>query len=300
MLLAIPALRVLRGEPPGHTLVLAAQPRISRLLEVLGVADRAVDFEGLGLDALFQDAPDGLDGQWPARCADDLRRAGRVIAWIGSREPRFVKRLIALAPGSIVAPSVSAGHVVWEHLVESVGANPSSDSTIRASLRVPTALADEGRRELRHRHWNGTDRLLFMHPGAGGRGKRWGAKGFAAVLERAADVPHVVVVVHQGPADLEAVAALPERLIARSIVLREPPLPQLAGMLTHAAAYVGNDSGISHLAAAVGAPSVVLFGADQLIWRPWADHVETLLVSLGTADRDDTERVLTGLTSLLA
>jgi len=44
----------------------------------------------------------------------------------------------------------------------------------------------------------------------------------------------------------------------------------------------------------------VLFGADQLIWRPWADHVETLLVSLGTADRDDTERVLTGLTSLLA
>jgi hypothetical protein len=299
VLLAIPALRVLRREPPGDPLVLAAQPRISRLLQVLGVADRAIDFEGLGLDALFQDAPDDPDGHWPARCADDLRRARRVVAWIGSREPRFVRRLIALAPESVVAPSVNVGRVVWEHLVESVGAK-ASDGAMRAPLRVPAALADEARRELRHQHWNGTDRLLFVHPGAGGRGKRWGTEGFAAVLEHAADVPRITVVVHQGPADLEAVAALPERLIRRAITLREPPLPLLAGMLTHAAAYVGNDSGISHLAAAVGVPSVVLFGADQLIWRPWSEHVETLLVALGTTDRDDTARVLATLGSLLA
>ena len=299
MLLAIPALRVLRHDLLGDGLVLAAQPPISRLLEILGVADRAIDFEGLGLDALLQDAPDDLDRSWPTRCADDLRRARRVVAWIGSHEPRFVKRLMALAPGSVVAPSVNAGHVVWEHLVESVG-KPSGDPAIRTPLRVPPALADEARRELRHQHWNGTDRLLFVHPGAGGRGKRWGTEGFAAVLERAADLPRVAVVVHQGPADLEAVAALPERLIRRAIALREPPLPLLAGMLTHAAAYVGNDSGISHLAAAVGAPSVVLFGADQLTWRPWAEHVETLLVSLGVADRDDMTRVLTTLTKRLA
>lgn len=298
MLLAIPAFRVLRRSRPDHALVVAAQPRIGRLLEILGVADRSVDFETLGLDALFQDDSDEGDGEWPARCADDLRRATRVVAWVGSHEPRFVKRLIGLAPGAIVATSVSAARPVWEHLVESTG-EPGGDRAIRAAVRVPAALVDEARRELRRQGWNGRDRLLFVHPGAGGRGKRWGATGFAAVIERVAPLPSVTVVVHQGPADAEAVAALPGRLTARAIRLREPALPLLAGMLAHATAYLGNDSGISHLAATVGAPSIVLFGADQLSWRPWAEHVEPLVVALAAADEADTARVVTKLTSLL-
>ena len=298
MLLAIPALRVLRHTRPRDTLVVAAQPRIGRLLEILRVVDRSIDFETLGLDALFQEDPDGRDGVWPARCVDDLRRATRVVAWVGSREPRFVKRLIGLVPGSVVAPSVSEGRLVWEHLVESTGGR-SGDHSIRAAVRVPAALADEARRELRHHGWNGRDRLLFVHPGSGGRGKRWAATGFAAVLERVAPLPRLAVVVHQGPADAEAVAALPERLTARAIRLREPPLPLLAGMLTHATAYLGNDSGISHLAATVGVPSIVLFGADQLGWQPWAEHIDPLVVSLTAADDSDTARVMTQLTTLL-
>ena len=70
-------------------------------------------------------------------------------------------------------------------------------------------------------------------------------------------------------------------------------------MLTHAAAYLGNDSGISHLAATVGVPSIVLFGADQLGWQPWAEHIEPLVVSLTGADDSDTARVMTQLTTLL-
>src|SRR5262249_32250135 len=103
VLLAIPALRVLRRASPPDPLELAAQARISRLLETLGVVGRAVDFESLGLDALFAAAPGGGPSEWPARCAEELRRATRVIAWIGSREPAFVDRLTTLVPGSIVA-----------------------------------------------------------------------------------------------------------------------------------------------------------------------------------------------------
>ncbi len=291
---------MLRQARPGDTLAVAAQPRIGRLLEILGVVDRSVDFESLGLDALFQDDPDGREGEWPARCADDLRRATRVIAWIGAREPRFVKRLAELAQGSVVAPSVSAGRPVWEHLVESAGgAVAEGDRTIRAPVRVADALADEARRELCRHGWNGADRLLFVHPGAGGRDKRWAPPGFAAVLERAAGLPGLAIVVHQGPTDSEAVAALPERLTARAIRLREPPLPLLAGMLSHAAVYLGNDSGISHLAAALGIPSVVLFGIEQLRWRPWSEHVEPLVVSLAALDESDTARVTARLTTLL-
>jgi hypothetical protein len=300
VLLAIPALRALRSAEPRDTLVVAAQPRIGRLLEILGVVDRSVDFETLGLDALFQESLDSPVGEWPARCVDDLRRAARVVAWVGSREPRFVKRLIELVPGSVVAPSVNDGRLVWEHLVESTAAVArGADRALCAPVRVPPALADEARRELRRLGWNGTDGLVVVHPGAGGQGKQWPTRAFAAVLERLAAIPRLRVAVHQGPADLAAVAALPEPLTAAAIGLREPPLPLLAGMLTHATLYVGNDSGISHLAAAVGARSVVLFGADQLIWRPWAHHVEPLVVSRATADDADIARVMAAITTVL-
>ena len=299
MLLAIPALRVLRRAWPGDSLVLAAQPRIGRLLELLAVVHRAVDFDALGLSALFEPESGGRRRQWPERCADDLRRATRVIAWIGAGEPSFVERLGALVPGSIVAPSVGAGRPVWEHLVDTLGAGSAyREPAIRAAVDLPAALGNEAREELVRSGWNARDRLLIVHPGAGGHRKRWPAAGYAAVLEQVAALPGVAIAIHRGPADSDAVAALTGALTARAIALQEPPLPLLAGMLTHATAYLGNDSGVSHLAAALGAPSIVLFGAERLIWRPWADHVEPMVVSTG-AEGADAARVTAELASLL-
>src|SRR5262249_5704678 len=80
---------------------------------------------------------------------------------------------------------------------------------------------------------------------------------------------------------------------------RSPPVPLLAGTLTHVAGYLGNDSGISHLAAATGTPAAVLFGAERLIWRPWALHVEPLVVSLAAEEESDIERVASAVTALL-
>jgi ADP-heptose:LPS heptosyltransferase len=58
---------------------------------------------------------------------------------------------------------------------------------------------------------------------------------------------------------------------------RDLPLPDLAALLARATAYLGNDSGVSHLAAAVGVPSVVLFGpTDRRRWRPLGTHVGAL------------------------
>jgi ADP-heptose:LPS heptosyltransferase len=52
-------------------------------------------------------------------------------------------------------------------------------------------------------------------------------------------------------------------------VLRDLPLPQLAAKLAAAALYIGNDSGVTHLAAAAGAPTIALFGpTDPATWAP--------------------------------
>ena len=81
----------------------------------------------------------------------------------------------------------------------------------------------------------------------------------------------LTVVVHQGPADRAAVEALLARLDRPVERLVEPELPALAAALASARAYLGGDSGISHLAAAVGAPSVILFPPAHLPrWTPWS------------------------------
>ena len=79
------------------------------------------------------------------------------------------------------------------------------------------------------------------------------------------------VLVHQGPADAEPAQRLLTLLEGDATLLLQPDLPRLAAVLGAARAYLGGDSGVSHLAAAVGAPSVVLFPpATSRRWTPWS------------------------------
>jgi hypothetical protein len=77
VLLTIPALRALRTQSRGRTLVLASQPRLGHLLASLGLVDRAIDFESVGLGALFTAEP--------SRVGPGRSRAGRsrgVLVWV--------------------------------------------------------------------------------------------------------------------------------------------------------------------------------------------------------------------------
>ncbi|PYM89458.1 MAG: hypothetical protein DME08_25235 [Candidatus Rokuibacteriota bacterium] len=94
----------------------------------------------------------------------------------------------------------------------------------------------------------------------------------------------LVVALHEGPADRDAVAALAERIDA--LVLKQPTLPHLAGALCHVAACLGNDSGVTHLAAAIGRPTVALFGAERLAWQPWARTTRVVVVEPGRLSHD--------------
>ena len=55
------------------------------------------------------------------------------------------------------------------------------------------------------------------------------------------------------------------------------PLPELAAVLSRCRLFLGHDSGVSHLVAAVGTPCVLLFGpTDPAMWAPPGDHVRVL------------------------
>jgi ADP-heptose:LPS heptosyltransferase len=137
-----------------------------------------------------------------------------------------------------------------------------------------------------------------VHPGSGGEWKRWPVERFAAVIETLRPRHALDVVVHQGPADAEAAQALLARLGGGVDTLLEPDLPRLAATLAVARAYLGGDSGVSHLAATVGAPSVILFPpATRRRWAPWSPSAVAVEVTGGDGD---VERVAGELGRLLA
>jgi hypothetical protein len=252
--------------------------------------DRALPFEALGFDALF--------GPEPRDPAPLIREATRVVSWFGSRDPDFVRRLSALVPDAVVAPSVGEGRPVWEHLLASVGARVDDARRWCGPVAAPEPLVDEGRRVLVAAGWDGAAPLVVVHPGAGAVTKRWPAEGFAAVLERLAPARALVFAIHRGPADGAAVAALRARLTGPVVVLDEPSLPRLAGALACATGYLGNDSGVSHLAAALGTPSVVLFTRDKLAWQSWEPRAHAVVVATTSLERADLDHVLAAMRRL--
>jgi heptosyltransferase III len=267
VLLAVPALRALRAEC--GAVVLAAQPRLGALLQALGVVDAHVAFDDLGLDALFVD--------------DDTRRPclpalSRLVCWFGARDPVFVRRLTALVSGAVAASSIDGPPPIHAHLLATVGA-PAGDWC--APVVVPAAVREHGAAALAAAGADAPPPWLFVQPGAGSPAKCWPAEAFARVIVTLAGRARLNVVVHQGPADGEAARALRRHVGAGVVWLVEPDLPALAGALAHARLYLGNDSGVSHLAAALGVPALILFDTRHLAWRPWQSHARVRAVTLG-------------------
>ncbi|MGH7313522.1 MAG: glycosyltransferase family 9 protein [Candidatus Rokuibacteriota bacterium] len=292
VLLAVPALRALKAEGPAERLLLAAQPGVGSLLAALGTVDGALSFDGLALQTLFVEADDAP----PA--VDAVRRASRIVCWFGSRDPVFARRLRALAPEAVVASPTGDGAIlVWRHLLATIQAAPGGSLP---PCDPSPAARRAGRQALIRAGWRANTRLVIAHPGAGSRDKRWPAEGFVQVLAPLCDREDVTVVLHEGPADVDAVAAVDSRLAGRARVLRGLLLVELAGALVQAAAYLGNDSGVSHLAAAVGLPSVILFEERRVAWRPWSASADVVLLDVASVVKADVVAVAGRLAPLLA
>ncbi len=113
-------------------------------------------------------------------------------------------------------------------------------------------------------------RDIVIHPGSGGRRKNWPAGEFEA-LARLLSTRGRQILWSAGPA--EEGLSLPET----GDRLPEMPLVALGHVLANTALYVGNDSGITHLAASVGCPTLALFGpTDPRIWAPRGPQVRVI------------------------
>ncbi|MGC9195954.1 MAG: glycosyltransferase family 9 protein [Syntrophobacteraceae bacterium] len=112
-------------------------------------------------------------------------------------------------------------------------------------------------------------RPVFIHPGSGGRRKVWPLAKWRGLIDWARRELSAQVLLSIGPADAY-IDELAEAVRPWEIpVVSGLSLPGLSALLCLCALYIGSDSGVSHLAAAVGVPTLAIFGpTDPCIWAP--------------------------------
>lgn len=123
--------------------------------------------------------------------------------------------------------------------------------------------------------------VLALHPGSGSEKKNWPEAKWREFIQRLTGCPLLLVGGEAEEGRLERLAAFGNAEVARSL-----PLLELAARLSTCAAFVGHDSGISHLASAVGLPSIVLWGdTNEAVWKPLGNV--TLLKGLAEISVED-------------
>jgi heptosyltransferase III len=130
--------------------------------------------------------------------------------------------------------------------------------------------------------------LAVVHPGSGSAAKRWPVRNFATLIEILEVQLRVRTVIVTGYADADVLARLRPLLhAARPLVAENWPLLPTAALIGQGTVFVGHDSGLTHLAAALRRPTVAIFGpTDPEVWGPRGEHVTVVPMARAHEGRD--------------
>lgn len=119
--------------------------------------------------------------------------------------------------------------------------------------------------------------FALIHPAAAFETKQWAAENFARVAdELAAQGLRIVAVA--APFEAQTINALRENSSASIAAFTDLSLPEVTALASRSRLFVGNDSGIAHIASAVHTPAVVIFGSSNVAhWRPWANPLSEIV-----------------------
>ncbi|HEX8558277.1 MAG TPA: glycosyltransferase family 9 protein [Pyrinomonadaceae bacterium] len=146
---------------------------------------------------------------------------------------------------------------------------PVTDRPASRLAVVPAAAASVARRLREEAGLEDGRPFALIHPAAAFDTKTWAAENFARVVGHLAARGLASVAVGAG-AESKVVDEVRARSTSKLAGFTDLSLPELTALAARAALFVGNDSGVAHVAAAVGAPQVVVFGSSNVAhWRPW-------------------------------
>ena len=141
----------------------------------------------------------------------------------------------------------------------------------------------EGSRWLAAQPWQDGAPLIVLHPGANWPHKRWPAARFAALGDRLIETCAAQLLITGGPADRALAASVRQHMRHPAILAAgQRTIRQIGALLERAQLLVSNDTGVAHLAAAIGTPLVALYGpTSPVLTGPLGDPQRTVVLHHG-------------------
>jgi heptosyltransferase-2 len=167
-----------------------------------------------------------------------------------------------------------------EHAAEQL-ARPLQKLALYLEDHAARIFPSDADRAVANRFLNGYQDLpiVAMHPGSGSAKKNWALERWVELGWKLVETrPATRLLLIGGEADQIQIEELTAAWNSLPLIIaRDLPLPHLAAVIERCRLFVGHDSGISHLAAAVGTPCLLLFGpTDPSVWAPANPAVSVL------------------------
>ncbi|HEY5001503.1 MAG TPA: glycosyltransferase family 9 protein [Ktedonobacteraceae bacterium] len=279
-LLTFPVIQALRAQSSDPYVTFVGNAAVLPLMLASHIAEEVFDYDSRQWSALFS-----TNGIHSSTLPALLQHIDVAICWLRDPEHIVERNLHAFGiQRIIIAPGrpLPDEHI---HIVDYLARTFSLQLPIPFSPLLPM-----------HKNGGTMDKgiqPIAIHPGSGGAHKCWPISHFASLIialwQR--DLPILLLA---GPADAERMAVLLSLLPSPPsstllTILVDAPLCTVAQQLQHCLGYIGNDSGITHLAALLATPTIVLFGpSDPAIWRPYGSTTRVLYEPVLTNLRIDT------------
>jgi heptosyltransferase-2 len=273
-ILTLPAIAALRKQFPGVHLEILGYPHIIQLAVEAGLADRAQPIEARGLAGFF-----ARGGELEPDLVDYFSEFDLIVSYLYDPDAIFQFNVARCTTAQFIAGPHRPDERLGVHAT-SVFLKPLERLAIFEADNVP-------RLSLGPKPFDTQDstskamiepRQIALHPGSGSERKNWPENRWAELVQRLINSTRSNLLMIGAEAEAERLqrlaAALPP---ARVRVAQSLPLTDLTRLLNRCSAFVGHDSGISHLAAAIGLPGVLLWAdTPEEIWRPPSQKMRIL------------------------
>ena len=265
MVLTFPVIIALRKK--FNTIDILCQGQLGKLAAWLELVDKWYPLEAAYFATLFSDQIDG-------KIKNLIRNYKSILVFSFSSDLKDTIGQITGGQCVLIPPRPPVQDKI--HVTEFLSKNLIEWGLLKATDSKSKCITRQGGQTQRTNRPIDTSKIL-IHPGSGSKRKRWPLTQFLKlekVLKKRGLQPQFIC----GPAEQD----LTEKLQGQNQKVQNlNELTDLVDLLESAGGYIGNDSGVSHLAAFVGLPSVVIFGpADPVRWKPLGPRVQMVYPEL--------------------
>jgi heptosyltransferase-3 len=284
--LTLPVLAALRAQFPQTQLEVLGYAHIAELAQAGGLADAIRSIEARSLAGFFARA-----GELSPELSHYFSGFNLIISYLYDPDEIFQTNVARCTKAQFIAGPHRPDEKITLHATE-VFLKPlerlaifDADPTPRLALNARAAQLNQ----------------IAVHPGSGSERKNWPETKWLELLQTLLAETSMNFLLVGGEAEGSRLQLLAARLPgARVHIAQSRPLPELAHQLRSCRAFIGHDSGISHLAAAVGLPGLVLWSDTvETIWRPKSAQVEILRHHRSLAELP-VDHVMAGVRQLIA